>query len=691
MKPKLLSGTLSVLFIVCTLILSSGSGVYAQNSRAKMQTVEEVCAAYPEKMQYIFQNLNLGFPGLQEVKKAYESNNIPLACKNLLNYYGKSKLVQKELPAVSQKSTALADSILQDTYTFQNVSGQVPRIDGHLKWAHTGPEDDIEWAWALNRHYPVNELLSVYSETGNPKYVRYIDDFTQDWIISSWPYPGVKSSTAMWRGLEVSFRAKVWSKVFYELWNTRMITPATQLLILSSLPQHAHYARNFHAQGNWLTMEISGLATVASSWPEFKESAGWMEYSIKTMVASMKDQIYPDGVQTELTSSYHHVALANFNQFAEICKRTNVALPEYYTKTLEDMWNYLALTMRPDGFGLLNNDADLNNNRESILKAASSYERPDWTFIATNGEKGIKPKTGPSFIFPYTGHLISRSDFGTDAQWSFFDIGPWGSGHQHNDKLHLSVVSYGRDFLVDGGRFAYRGEVADKFRKYATGSQSHNVIIVDGKGQADGPKVATAPLAVSNFSISKDFDYGTGSFDKFIGLEGTFSHTRSVMYVRGKFWVIADHLKTDRPRNIEALWHWHPGCAVQSGANAVVMTKNERGNLQIIPVGASDWKVTQVKGQEKPTIQGWYSKEYNNYEPNTTSIYSKKLNSDATFVWILWPSPGKTPAIQAEIVSQDASSIKVLVTDPEKRQWEIDVPFSNSTGAGMKFIPASVN
>ncbi len=678
MKLKIL------LFVLSCLLLQM---VSAQPSWQKITSVDEVCTAYPEQMKSIFQNLNLKYPGLEEVKKAYDSNNIPLACQKLLDYYGKSSRVLKDLPKASELSDTAADSLLQDSYTFQQVSGKVPRLDdGHLKWACTGPEDDLEWAWALNRHYPSRVLIASYFKTGNPKYARYIDLFTKDWITSSWPYPAAKSMTAMWRGLEVSFRVKTWSKVFFELWDTKLISPATQLLILSSIPQHAHYARNFHNQGNWLTMEISGLATVASSWPEFKDSPSWMDYSIKTMVASMKEQVYADGVQTELTSSYHHVALSNFNLFADICKKNNVQLPEYYTKTLEAMFNYLAMTMRPDGYGLLNNDADQNYNREEILKEALAYNRLDWTYIASNGKEGSKPATGPSYIFPYAGQLISRSDFGPDAQYSFFDIGPWGTGHQHNDKLHISVAAYGRDFLVDAGRFAYRGSVADKFRKYAKGSYGHNVILVDGKGQADGPKLSEAPLAENLYQLNKDFDYGSGIFDKYAGLEGTFCQTRSMVYVRSKFWVVADQLKTDRSRSIETLWHWHPDNLVEVQKTGVTATKNKRGNLQIIPVSKSDWEVKTVKGQETSTIQGWYSMEYNTYVPNPTTIYSRQLKADDTFVWVLWPSEGKAPDIRAKILSKGPGSVQVQVTESGKGSWEVEVPFMNSKNVKVNFV-----
>ena len=44
------------------------------------------------------------------------------------------------------------------------------------------------------------------------------------------------------------------------------------------------------------------------------------------------------------------------------------------------------------------------------------------------------------------------------AHWAWFDAGPWGIAHQHNDKLHLSVSPFGRDVLVDTGRYNYTEE-----------------------------------------------------------------------------------------------------------------------------------------------------------------------------------------------------------------------------------------
>ena len=653
------------------------SGMLSAQKWQEIKSVEDVCRAYPDEMKRMLGEFNLDYPGLEKVKAAQEKGNLTEACEYLLSYYKNSENalhLRKSQPAATGQTNAAADTILENVFVIQNVRGQVPwGDDGHRDWYYKGPNNDREWAWLSNRHSQISHVLSIYFETGNPKYARYMDLFLRDFIIKSMPYPGVKSSTSVWRGLEVAARAKVWSRIFYGLLNSEYISPATQLLMLSSLPDHAHYNRNFHAGSNWLTMEISALATVATNFPEYKKSEEWLAYSIETMIESMKEQVYPDGVQAELTSHYHIVSLSNFELFKRICDHANRQLPDYYLKTLELMQNYLAQTVRPNGTGILNNDGDLDYNRNRILDAAATYNRHDWEFIASNGQSGKAPEKGPSYFFPWAGQLVSRSGFDADAHWSFFDVGPWGSGHQHSDKLHISVAAYGRDLLVDAGRFAYTGEVAEKFRGYARGSQGHNVLLIDGKGQEPGPRKTEEPLSEKHRLITGEYDYAWGAFSKFIDMEGECTHTRRLYYDRGNFWVVVDEVATDRPRKVEALWHWHPDCEVRLNGNNV-STQNERGNLQIIPAGNQKWEVNFVKGQESPEIQGWYSREYNKYKPNVASVYTTQVESDSKFVWVLFPSEKVETGARAEIISESAKEIKVKVINERNEERVVTVP-----------------
>jgi hypothetical protein len=660
--------------------------VNSQINWKEITSVEDLCESYPETMNNMFGDFNLDYPGLGKVKAAYNSGKMVDACNYLLAYYKNGDMapeLRREQPAISAKTDALADTILKNIFVVQNVRGEVPyRDDGHRDWYYKGPNNDREWAWLSNRHSQINHVFTTYLETGNPKYAEYIDLFLRDFIIASMPYPAAKGGESIWRGLEVAARAKVWPRIFYGLINSEYLSPATQLLILSSLPDHAHYNRNFHGGNNWLTMEISALATVAASFPEYQESNEWLAYSIETMTESMKDQVYADGVQTELTSHYHNVSLANFELFKNICDRADIALPDFFNQTIENMYSYIAHAVRPDGFRILNNDGDRGSDREPIINASKKFGHPEWEYIATNGQSGNEPSDGPSYFYPWAGHLISRSAFDANAHWSFFDVGPWGSGHQHNDKLHISISAYGRDLLVDAGRFAYTGEVARKFRPYARRSAGHNVILIDSKGQKGGPRHAKEPLGDSYYKITDEFDYASNSFDSFIDIDGKAKHIRSVFYVRGEFWVVVDRIITDKPRRIDALWHWHPACVVET-EDLIVKTNNKKGNLAIIPVSDQKFDVKFIKGQEEPDIQGWYSSEYNMFEPNIASLHSTDISENTTFVWLLLPSEKKIPRVGAEIISENDHGVKVEVKS-ENKVWQLNIPYANSNDARLE-------
>ena len=638
--------------------------------------------AYPERVNNIFKNIDLTAPGLEKVKAAWEKNNAVKACDLLLAYYSKgttASYLRKELPVQSSKRNGEADSIVNRIFTFYNQPFTVTSDpSGHLDWSCHGPTDDIEWAWGLNRHYHINMLLSAYFSTGNIEYVKTIDRDIKDWVISSLPYPGVRSNTELWRGLEVSFRVKAWSSVFYGLMKSPYLSPATRLLILSSIPEHAHYARNFHAQGNWLTMEMSGLATAAASWPEFAASKSWLTYTGEAMTKSLGEQVYPDGVQTELTSSYHQVALNNFSLFMDICNNAGFPVPKVFREQIINMWNYIAYSIKPDGFGLLNNDADLIFNRNSVIRATEKFGRKDWLYIATNGGQGVKPEGLPSVIFPWAGQMIMRSGYDAAAQYAFFDIGPWGTGHQHNDKLNITVSAFGKDLLVDAGRFAYTGELATKFRGYATGSAGHNVVLPDGKVQGAGPEKAAGPLSTETFKLTDNYDFASGSFSKYQGLQGKFVHNRSVLYLRGKFWVVVDHFTSDRPRDIDVLWHFHPDCIVMKDAENNLKTQNARGNLKIIPVGNLKWHLDLVKGDTVPAPQGWYSEEYNKAVPSTAGIYKGKIGNDETVVWILFPSEKETPDIKSTIKEMTEEGVRVIIEIRGEEKMEIFVPYEKN-------------
>jgi len=363
--------------------------------------------------------------------------------------------------------------------------------------------------------------------------------------------------------------------------------------------------------------------------------------------------------------------LHSFSGMVNLAHQANRSLPAEFRAAIERMHNYIAYSMEPNGYAPLNNDSNLDYVRDEVRSAADAFNRRDWLYIAANGKDGDAPQGLPSVVFPWAGQAVMRSGWDADAHWAFFDAGPLGIGHWHYDKLHLSVSAFGRDILVDGGRYTYQ---AGPWRRYFVSSLSHNVVLVDGKGQVAYEKEATAPIEGA-YKIAPQCDFVRGDYTGgYEGIEGTSTHTRAVAYLRGQYFVVVDRIATDRPRTIQALWHFHPACTVTVDGNNVESVDEERGNVRIVPVAAFPWRVEIVKGRGEPDIQGWWSREYNIKEPNVCAIYSSDIKQTTTFAWVIVPGTGRIPPIRAEMVKADDNAVTLRVSREGQSDQMLIVP-----------------
>ncbi|MEM1324726.1 MAG: alginate lyase family protein [Bacteroidota bacterium] len=647
---------------------------------------------YPEKVDRLFIALDLTQPGLTEVKKYVESNQLPKACKALVEYYRnldrdswKHQWIREKTRS-SQGDDLAAQSVLQDSIVIQSRKGTFARkANGRIDWQDLGPVDDKEWGWFLNRLTFMYPIISQYVATKGAKYIRFMDETLQDWFISN-PMPSEKTDGSSWRVLEVALRAvQQFPQLFYLFQDEDEFAVGTRILFLASVAEHAEYISQYHAvHHNHSVMEMNGLATIALMWPEFKESETWYQHATAQILDDITFLVYPDGVEIELTSMYHRVALKHFEAFYDLSQAAGKAVNPTIATYLENMWNYLAFSIRPNGTGLLNNDSNLDSNVDELLKAAVRYNRPDWKYIITNGKSGEAPKTGPSYNFNWAGNFINRNNWSADAHWDYFDNGCWGWAHQHDDRLHISVHAHGRDLLVDGGRYWYKDyytKQPDTWRGYFVNSAAHNVILVDGKGQKspgtgsfhDRIKLE-APLPESMGVIQPDYDFAKGVWDGgYWDVEGDIEHTRSFIYIRDKYWLVIDKMEVDRPRTIDVLWHFHPYCTAEKQGKSVVSVDTAQGNLRIVSSN-DNWEISMVKGRELPNIQGWYSPSYNVKQPNSVAIYQRQIESSTRFAWLLLPADGQVAAANLESIFVEKDKVQLVVTTASSTEsYEVDL------------------
>jgi len=654
-----------------------------------MTTVEAVYRAYPSDVRELLNALDLSNPDLEAVRKAVERKKVAEAVQKLLKYYRTADTAQwlrTFTPTDTSRGFYNARQILKDAYGFHRRRDTVPRNQyGSLDWTHRGPTGDIQWTKALNRHFPIKRLLEAYLFTERDTFAHRLDRDLRDWIVHSRPYPAKKTDNPVWGELAVSFRVENWAKVFFALQDDSHLQPGTRLLMLMSLQDHAHYLKNFHSGGNLATMQLSSLALLAAAWPEFSASETWMTYATQTLKEELKRQVYPDGVHEELSASYHLLALLNFEQLIDIRQKAGKSIPKAYEENIVRMYEYLAWVIRPNGRSSLNNDSDLKDLRSPVKKAAERYDEPQWVYIATSGKEGQRPKELLSRVFPWAGQAVSRNGWHEGAHWSFFDIGPWGTAHQHNDKLHLSVHAFGRDLLVDAGRFAYQGEVAHRFRRdYGRHSRSHNVVVVDGQGQGSEPEKTDRPLGQHQYVVRERFDYARGhvGFDE---VEGKAVHRRALLYVRDEAWIVLDRIVTDRPRTVETYWHFHPECAVALSDSSIVTTDEGEGNLRLRAANP-DWEVELVEGQDEPYPQGWYSKEYNRFVEAPVAVARQEIDGTATFAWLVTPGKGNVAPSSIQLNEATERQAKVRIQIGEK-VWRATMHITGKASPQLVSVP----
>ena len=664
-------------WLVAALLLWVGQA----SAGSRVESVADFVSAYPERAERLFDALDTNLAQLSDVRQALEQVDLVTAGEELLRHYRRSsngvwlkgRVGVHDPGGFDDDVIALADAVLRDEYLLQGVAGSVARLpSGGIDWHDQGPNDDFQWAIFVNRHFVLLALQKAYAKTRRTEYVEYINDFVQDWIVNNFPPAegaSDKDLPANWRPMSSASRLlQVWPQLFYYFQELDEFTPATRLMMLSSVSEQVQHLLRYHRRKhNHAIKEMAGLGHAAAAWPEFRDAPQWTDYSLATMDEEIRLQVYPSGVQKELASHYHRTVLEYLAQYARFSAQAGIELPTDFLALVESMVDYLALTMTPDGHVILNNDSDRDYVRAKIADWAEFFDRDDWRHIAAYGQGGRAPVGPPSQLFGYAGILVSRSDWGEEAHWSYFNIGPWGVSHQHNDKLHLSLSVGARNLLVDTGRVYYIED--DPIRRHILQSAAHNTILIDGKGQGPRQFENLEPMA-GVAAMTSEFDYAIGSHtDGYPGIEGEAVHTRALYYARGSYWIVVDRITTDRPRKIEVLWHFHPDTTPVIEGGDVVTTDQGVANLRIRPVGDQFWTVGMVAGQIEPEVRGWYSPVYNTVLPAPTLSHSARIPETSLFAWLLTTGEGAVPpvTVTAGRTHQSAMRLSVYGTEYEFR------------------------
>jgi hypothetical protein len=369
----------------------------------------------------------------------------------------------------------------------------------------------------------------------------------------------------------------------------------------------------------------------------------------------MQTDVYPDGLEIELALGYNNWVVDNFADVFELARlngRTQ-EFPADYVAQLERMFAYLAYAAMPNGITPGLNDSG-NASPAALLRKAMKHfpGREDFLWVATGGKEGKRPPQ-TSIAFPYSGHYVMRSGWEPDARYLLLDAGPFGSGHQHEDKLHLVAYAYGRQLLLDAGNYMYD---RSRWRRYVLSTRGHNTVRVDGQDQNRRRLRETYVLPppfhpLENTWISNDrFDYAVGRYDNGYGPKGEVrvTHTRAVAFIKPDYWVVVDTLAPEdkEEHEYESLFHFGAESAEVVDGRYFI-TRNAKGpNMVLWPLPLSAQELSVVQGREEEPVQGWAQDP--NWRPVPTAVVGDKRAGQVRLAYVFYPLPeGKSSPIES--------------------------------------------
>lgn len=613
-----------------------------------------------------FNNINLDYKGLEKVKTLVVSNRYEDAAKELLKYYrnrtdvrhldfdsnDNEKFAGKK---VNDNTQELANNIL--LHKFKPHKGY-PTYDygKDINWQYRPVQDQLLTTF-LHRTAFWEPLGIVYRSTGDEQYAKEWLFEIRDWIRKNkqGAYPDDKDYA--WKAFVVSFRLNHWSGYFNLFLNSPNFTPVFLMEFLDSYNEQANYVMtNYTDVGNHRLYEALHMMYAGSSFPEMKQAANWRKSGIVVLNEEIKKQLLPDGVQFELSPSYHIGTIKIFLDALQIAQLNNAEkeFPENYRNSVKKMILAVGKYSFPDytfplyGNSFLTNKSLMLKNYQLWAKAFP--ENKVIEYYATDGASGKQPDYLSSSL-PNAGFYAFRNGWDSKSTVMQIKVGPPAEFHSHPDNGNFVLWVKGRDFTPDSGSFIYAnvGNQENAKRDWYRSTKAHQTLTLDNKNIENDAKV-TKWQAEGNTQL---LSYNNPSYKDL-------NHQRSFLFIDKSFFVIIDRAVGTAKGNLGIHYSLKEDSkATLNTANNSITTNYSDGNNLLIQVLNKD-KVT-IK-EERSFVSYQYQKE----TPRPAFVFEKPKNDEKTqgFISILYPYDGNTaPEIKiTENIGHDITNGKIDIT-----------------------------
>ena len=513
------------------------------------------------------------------------------------------------IPAKMKEATVTAaEEIVR--HRFQ-LRGEKPVTLEPMNWEHRA-DDQGGWQWDLNRHFYFATLGFAYWYTIDSRFADAFFKLSSSWLDSyidrlgliGWDTP-----------FEVAARVNAWIWAYFLFLPSPDWHPQAHQHFLAGLGRLAQYLYRtieYHNPGNHILLEAKSLAFCAGLFPEFTESSRWSKKAWRILCRELTGQICSDGVHAERSTMYQRIVAGELSELLLFCVRNECPRDDLagIVRRMAEFESWLAggLQDMPAIGDAHTEDSYYRFSAPLIAKslfadgqvlpvALAAGDQTPWAIGISCPVDKVDPKPPDSPLamskaFPCGGYYISRWGWGSNASVLVWDCGPVGYAanpyHAHLDALSFTLCVDGVPLLIDQGTAEGNVQRVRELRE----TRAHNTAVVDRQNQsilaplgARNEVWSPAQAVLTTWACFSDCDVMAGGHNGYNRLPDPVHHARTIVSMRGKYWLVFDRFEGTGTHHVEQRFHCAPSTTVKSNASGESFLLTRGGaSLAIHPV-----------------------------------------------------------------------------------------------------------
>lgn len=600
---------------------------YAEKSERRMHTDHpSAFLAYQvtdSKIIELMDQMNLDYPGLENVKAKYDAALYREALALLMDYYEtRSSIkyfkdswpVNRPEPDTEYDCTEADNTLIHDI-TFAGVTYNP---GSPINWDYAKTEAQ-EWNAALNRLDGLYPLIHAWWHTHQSQYADYAVEDIADYVQTDSP-----ASYSFLKVLNDSIRAVSMTDAWFYLQSTSTFSDDIKCLVLLELIDVEEYLMVNIPSGGWRSNWWYGSIILSRMFPEFQVSPALCSSAESIMADYAAYNYFEDGY-AETSSLMYHIFVESSQYFylADLYSINNWSFPD--STALTALFQSYGQLFEPDynipifGEG---EKRDPQIFRDLMLRAAVFLQDDQLLYLATQGEQGTLPDY-TSVIAPYSRLAFLRKDWTPQSSFLAINAGYNGGWHSNYDCLSFIYYANQCEILRDSGTYNYEAPFKEAFQK----SQMHNLPLMNGQGQEAGddayPPEIRGEILTSTFSDHADYLHAQYVYSWMSPAE---SFQRKFFYEKDHFLLVADSFASGNYPIEELFQIGSVFTPSGTGAEIMLNASGDADNARLIAL-KKPASVATYHGSEAPYI-GWNSEVFNQIDPAYAVSFSYPAGSN---------------------------------------------------------------